>query len=38
VQVLAWTVNEVPTMRHLIQTGVDGGISDFPERFASLEV
>jgi small subunit ribosomal protein S21 len=34
----AWTVNEVPTMRRPIQTGVDGGISDLPERFASLEV
>jgi glycerophosphoryl diester phosphodiesterase len=37
VQVLAWTVNEVETMRRLIQAGVDGVISDFPERFASLE-
>lgn len=35
-QVLAWTVNEVETMQHLIQIGVDGIISDFPERFPSL--
>ncbi len=35
-QVLAWTVNEVETMQHLIQIGADGIISDFPERFPSL--
>ena len=32
-QVLAWTVNEAETMRQLIQIGVDGIVSDFPERF-----
>jgi glycerophosphoryl diester phosphodiesterase len=35
-QILAWTVNEVETMQRLVQIGVDGIISDFPERFASL--
>jgi glycerophosphoryl diester phosphodiesterase len=33
-QVFAWTVNEVEIMRQLIREGVDGIISDTPERFA----
>jgi len=36
-QVLAWTVNEVTDMRRLLDAGVDGIISDFPERFAALD-
>jgi glycerophosphoryl diester phosphodiesterase len=32
--IMAWTVNEVETMRRLIQMGVDGIISDLPERFS----
>ena len=36
-QVLAWTVNEVATMRRLLDAGVDGIISDYPERFAGLD-
>jgi glycerophosphoryl diester phosphodiesterase len=35
-QVLTWTVNDVEAMRRLVQCGVDGIISDFPERFAEL--
>jgi glycerophosphoryl diester phosphodiesterase len=34
--ILAWTVNEVETMRRLSQIGVDGIISDFPERFSAV--
>jgi glycerophosphoryl diester phosphodiesterase len=32
-QVIAWTVNDLPVMRRLVSQGVDGIISDFPERF-----
>jgi len=35
-QVLAWTVNDVPTMRRMLEWGVNGLISDFPERFDAL--
>lgn len=35
-QVLAWTVNEVEAMRNLINSGVNGIISDFPERFREV--
>lgn len=35
-QVIAWTVNDVETMAALIDLGVDGIISDHPERFAQL--
>jgi len=31
-QVIVWTVNEVPDMRHLIALGVDGIITDYPNR------
>jgi len=33
-QVLVWTVNDVAAMRYLLALGVDGIMSDFPERFA----
>ncbi len=36
-RVLAWTVNDVGVMRELVARGVDGIISDFPERFAAVD-
>ncbi len=36
-QLVAWTVNDVDTMRALVGQGVDGIISDFPERFGQVE-
>ncbi|MBI3783972.1 MAG: hypothetical protein HY270_11275 [Deltaproteobacteria bacterium] len=33
-QLIAWTVNDVDTIHSLVKLGVDGIISDFPERFA----
>jgi glycerophosphoryl diester phosphodiesterase len=35
-QVLAWTVNDTAVMRDLVAAGIDGIMSDFPERFASV--
>ena len=35
-QVVAWTINEVEQMRHLIGTGVDGIITDFPDRLLEI--
>jgi glycerophosphoryl diester phosphodiesterase len=35
-QVVAWTVNEPDQMRRLITAGVDGIISDFPDRLAKV--
>ncbi len=35
-QVVAWTINEMEQMRRLIATGVDGIITDYPDRL--LEV
>ena len=35
-QVLTWTVNEVETMRTLVRCGVDGIISDHPQRFSAV--
>jgi len=34
--VIVWTVNEPDAMRHLIDLGVGGIISDFPDRFATV--
>jgi len=31
-QVVAWTINEPEQMRHLIATGLDGIITDYPDR------
>lgn len=36
-QVLVWTVNDVAAMRRLAGNGVDGIMTDFPERFAELD-
>jgi glycerophosphoryl diester phosphodiesterase len=35
-QVVAWTINEVERMRHLIATGVDGIITDYPDRLLGV--
>jgi len=35
-QVVAWTINEREQMRRLISAGVDGIITDFPERLLSV--
>lgn len=35
-QVVAWTINEVDQMRRLIGTGVDGIITDYPDRLLSV--
>jgi glycerophosphoryl diester phosphodiesterase len=34
-QVVAWTINEVDQMRRLVATGVDGIITDYPDRLLS---
>ncbi len=36
-RVLTWTVNEVAEMGRLCDAGVDGIMSDYPERFAALD-
>jgi glycerophosphoryl diester phosphodiesterase len=36
-QVVAWTINEPEQMRRLIATGVDGIITDYPDRLLSIE-
>ncbi len=35
-RVIVWTVNDVPTMRSLIDIGVDGIITDYPDRLRAL--
>jgi glycerophosphoryl diester phosphodiesterase len=35
-QVVAWTINEEAQMRHLIATGVDGIITDYPDRLLGI--
>ncbi|MCU1530787.1 MAG: glycerophosphodiester phosphodiesterase [Arthrobacter sp.] len=35
-QVIPWTVNDQPTMRALIGTGVDGIITDYPDRLREV--
>ena len=35
-QVAAWTINEPEQMRRLIQAGVDGIITDYPDRLLSV--
>ena len=34
--VLAWTVNDLAAMQELVRYGVDGVMTDFPERFSAL--
>jgi glycerophosphoryl diester phosphodiesterase len=34
--VVPWTINDVPTMRSLIDKGVDGIITDYPDRLRTL--
>ncbi len=36
IAVIPWTVNDVPTMAKLIDDGVDGLITDYPDRLRSL--
>lgn len=36
-QVVAWTINEPEQMRHLIAVGVDGIITDFPDRLLNVQ-
>lgn len=31
-----WTINEQPTMRHLLELGADGLITDYPDRALQL--
>ncbi|MGX1193458.1 glycerophosphodiester phosphodiesterase [Metabacillus sp. SLBN-84] len=35
-QVIPWTVNDFPTMNKLIEDGVDGMITDYPDRLRSV--
>jgi glycerophosphoryl diester phosphodiesterase len=35
-QVVAWTINEADQMRRLIATGVDGMITDYPDRLLTV--
>jgi len=35
-KVVTWTINEPEQMRHLIAAGVDGIMSDYPDRLASV--
>jgi glycerophosphoryl diester phosphodiesterase len=37
VEVITWTVNDVEVMEELLCRGVDGIISDYPERFRQVE-
>ncbi len=36
-QLIPWTVNDVPTMRRLIRLGVDGIITDYPDRIEQVD-
>lgn len=36
IQIIPWTVNDTTTMQALLDMGVDGIISDYPDRFAGL--
>jgi glycerophosphoryl diester phosphodiesterase len=36
IQVHAWTINEADTMRRLIDLGVDGLITDYPDRLLKI--
>ncbi|MGI8892175.1 MAG: glycerophosphodiester phosphodiesterase [Bacteroidia bacterium] len=36
IQLLAWTVNEIADMKEMAEMGVDGIITDYPDRAISL--
>ncbi|WP_117210736.1 glycerophosphodiester phosphodiesterase family protein [Allorhizocola rhizosphaerae] len=36
IKVIPWTVNDIPTMRKLIADGIDGLITDYPDRLRTL--
>ncbi len=36
IKVIPWTVNDVPTMKKLINDGIDGLITDYPDRLRTL--
>ncbi|MBK6930439.1 MAG: glycerophosphodiester phosphodiesterase [Saprospirales bacterium] len=36
IKVIPWTVNEVPAMRRLVRLGVDGIITDYPDKIAGV--
>jgi len=36
IKVVPWTVNDLPTMRKLVDDGVDGIISDYPDRLRQV--
>lgn len=36
IQLIPWTVNDVPAMRRLIRLGVDGIITDYPDKIAAI--
>ncbi len=36
IEVIPWTVNDKPTMRRMLRYGVDGIISDYPDRLAEV--
>ena len=35
-QLIPWTVNDVPAMRRLIRLGVDGIITDYPDKIKAV--
>jgi len=37
VKVIVWTVNDTPTIKKMADWGVDGIISDYPDRFSILK-
>ncbi|EMG18988.1 glycerophosphoryl diester phosphodiesterase family protein [Leptospira interrogans serovar Copenhageni str. LT2050] len=36
ISVIPWTVNDVEDMKKLIDAGIDGIISDYPDRLAHI--
>jgi glycerophosphoryl diester phosphodiesterase len=37
IKVVPWTVNQIEDMKAMIAIGVDGLISDYPDRFKELK-